>query len=178
MAKGGWGCVIQASYQEFGSLPLVAEDLGIITPEVDAMRHRHALPGMKVLQFAFSGGSDSPYLPFRHTYDSVAYTGTHDNDTTLGWYSSLDEETRRQVDEFFGWPQEAMPWPLIRAALASVSALAVVPMQDLLGLDGSHRMNLPGTLKNNWQWRFTWDQVPIDLARRMYHMVSLYGRRI
>jgi len=174
--KADGDALFERLYQEFGSLPLVAEDLGIITPEVEALRRRHALPGMKVLQFAFSGGPDNPYLPFRHFRDSVAYTGTHDNDTSLGWYLSLDAGARRSVDEFLGWSQEDMPWPLIRAALASVAALAVLPMQDLLGLGEGHRMNLPGTLEGNWGWRFTWDQVPADLAQRVRRMVALYGR--
>jgi 4-alpha-glucanotransferase len=163
-------------YREFGNLPLVAEDLGIITPEVEALRRRHALPGMKVLQFAFSGGADNPYLPFRHTCDSVVYTGTHDNDTSLGWYLSLDEGARRYVDEYLGHPREPMPWPLIRAALGSVSALAVVPMQDLLELNGEHRMNLPGTMDDNWGWRFSWGQVDPGLATRVQGQVAMYGR--
>jgi 4-alpha-glucanotransferase len=160
----------------FGALPLVAEDLGIITPEVDALRTNHGLPGMKVLQFAFSGGPDNPYLPFRHGIDSVVYTGTHDNDTTLGWYLSLDDKSRAHVDEYLGRPKEPMPWPLIRSALASSSRLAIVPMQDLLGLDGEHRMNLPGTSTGNWQWRFSWDQVEEDLAGRIKRRVLMYGR--
>jgi 4-alpha-glucanotransferase len=163
-------------HEVFGALPLVAEDLGIITPEVDALRHRHGLPGMKVLQFAFSGDPDNPYLPFRHTRDSVVYTGTHDNDTTLGWYLTLDDDTRRYVDQFLGRSKEPMPWPMIRAALGSVASLAIVPMQDLLGLNGDHRMNLPGTAEGNWKWRFSWDQVEPDLAERMRRRVAMYGR--
>ena len=163
-------------HQVFGRLPLVAEDLGVITPQVDALRKRHKLPGMKVLQFAFSGGPDNPYLPHRHSLDSVVYTGTHDNDTTLGWYRSLDDEARNYVDDYLGRSREPMPWPLIRTALASRSELAIIPMQDLLELDGDHRMNLPGTVRGNWVWRFTWDQVAPDLAGRVQHRVKMYGR--
>ncbi|MES9956223.1 MAG: 4-alpha-glucanotransferase [Sedimenticola sp.] len=160
----------------YDPLPLVAEDLGIITPEVDAMRTHFGLPGMKILQFAFSGDADNPYLPFRHEANSVVYTGTHDNDTSLGWYNSLDTEMRQYVDEFLGFSWEAMPWPLIRAALASRSNLAVIPMQDLLSLGERHRMNLPGTTEGNWEWRFEWDMVDDELAGRIHKMVAMYSR--
>ena len=164
-------------YEALPHLELVAEDLGVITPEVDAMRKAHSLPGMKILQFAFSGGSDNPYLPFNHTADSVVYTGTHDNDTTLGWYTSLADEEREMVDDYLGHSREVMPWPLIRCALASQANLAVIPMQDVLGLDGSHRMNTPGTTENNWSWRFDWDDVEPDTAERLLHRATIYGRR-
>jgi 4-alpha-glucanotransferase len=162
--------------QAFGALPLIAEDLGVITEEVDALRQKYGLPGMKVLQFAFDGGPSNPYLPFHHGRDSVCYTGTHDNDTTLGWYQSLDEGQRQHVDDYLGQSQEPMPWPMIRAALGSRADLAVVPMQDLMALDGAHRMNRPGVPRGNWQWRFQWDQVDEGLAQRVAHLVELYGR--
>lgn len=157
-------------------LELVAEDLGIITPEVDAMRKSHGMPGMKILQFAFSGGAENPYLPFHHTRDSVVYTGTHDNDTTLGWYTSLSDVERGYVDEYLGRSSEVMPWPMIRAALASRANLAVIPLQDAMGLDSAHRMNTPGTTKDNWGWRFSWDEIEPDLADRLLHRVRMYGR--
>jgi 4-alpha-glucanotransferase len=162
--------------QAFGALPLIAEDLGVITEEVDALRQKYGLPGMKVLQFAFDGGPSNPYLPFHHGRDSVCYTGTHDNDTTLGWYQSLDEGQRQHVDDYLGQSQEPMPWPMIRAALGSRADLAVLPMQDLMALDGAHRMNRPGVPRGNWQWRFQWDQVDEGLAQRVAHLVELYGR--
>ena len=163
-------------HQIYDPLPLVAEDLGIITPEVEALRLKYGLPGMKILQFAFSGESTNPYLPFRHERNSVVYTGTHDNDTTRGWYLALDDGQRRYVDEYLGRSREVMPWPLIRAALASRSRLAILPMQDVLGLDSSGRMNLPGTTEGNWGWRFDWAQVEEDLALRLYQRVEMYGR--
>jgi len=163
-------------HQRFGRLPLIAEDLGVITPAVDALRKKYRLPGMKVLQFAFSGDSANPYLPFRHDRDSVVYTGTHDNDTTLGWYESLDEHTQGYVDEYLGVPQEPMPWPLIRCALASRSHLAMLPMQDILELDSGHRMNVPGTTEGNWGWRFSWDLVRPELPARLCRIIKLYGR--
>ncbi|MES9914092.1 MAG: 4-alpha-glucanotransferase, partial [Candidatus Sedimenticola sp. 4PFRAG1] len=102
--------------------------------------------------------------------------GTHDNDTTLGWYNSQDAEMRQYVDEFLGFSWETMPWPMIRSALASRSNLAVIPMQDLLSLGGRHRMNLPGTTEGNWEWRFDWSMVDDDLAERVSKMVKMYSR--
>jgi len=162
--------------QRFGSLPLIAEDLGVITDEVEALRKKYRLPGMKVLQFAFSGEASNPYLPFHHDQNSVVYTGTHDNDTSLGWYLTLGDSERAYVDEYLGHPSEDMPWPLVRCALGSRSHLAIVPMQDVLGLDGDHRMNLPGTTEDNWGWRFTWEQVEPELSDHVGRLVRLYGR--
>ena len=163
-------------HEVYDPLPVVAEDLGVITPEVEALRDGFGLPGMKILQFAFSGGPANPYLPYNYPERSVVYTGTHDNDTTVGWFASLSDGERGHVDDFLGHPGEPMPWPLIRCALASRARLAMLPMQDLLELDGRHRMNLPGTDEGNWGWRFEWDQVPTALAGRVRHLVSLYGR--
>ena len=163
-------------HEVYDPLPVVAEDLGVITAEVEALRDGFGLPGMKILQFAFSGGPANPYLPYNHPERSVVYTGTHDNDTTVGWFAALPEGERAHVEDFLGRPTEAMPWPLIRCALASPARLAILPMQDLLALDGRHRMNLPGTHEGNWLWRFEWEQVPPALAGRVRHLVSLYGR--
>jgi len=165
-------------HEEFDPLPLVAEDLGVITPEVEMLRQRYNLPGMKILQFAFNDGPDNPYLPFHHPRNTVVYTGTHDNDTTLGWYRRLDDRTRARVDEYLGRSREAMPWPLIRSALASRAWLAILPMQDVLALGSEHRMNLPGTVEGNWTWRFTWDQVDEDLADRLRRRIAMYGREV
>jgi 4-alpha-glucanotransferase len=162
--------------QRFGRLPLVAEDLGVITPEVEALRDGFGLPGMKILQFAFEGGADNPYLPHAHESNCVVYTGTHDNDTTVGWFQSCDEGLRSHVLDYLGQPAEPMPWPLVRSAFASVARLAVVPLQDLLGLDGRHRMNVPGTTEDNWTWRFTWDQFDEGLDEKVRGMADMYGR--
>ena len=163
-------------HEIYDPLPLVAEDLGLITPEVDALRMKYRLPGMKILQFAFSGEPENPYLPFRHEANTVVYTGTHDNDTTLGWYNGLDDGLRQYVDEYLGYSAEEMPWPLIRSALASRARFAILPMQDILALETEHRMNLPGTIEGNWKWRFTWDQLDGDTSQRLRHMISMYGR--
>lgn len=163
-------------HQVFGDLPLVAEDLGIITAEVEALRDRYGLPGMKILQFAFDGSPDNPYLPERHTENAVVYTGTHDNNTTLGWWQGLDEEARARVADSLGGLHEDMPWPLIQAALDSPARLAVVPMQDLLGLGSEHRMNTPGTSEGNWRWRFQWDWLVPDLAAGLQRRITAAGR--
>ena len=169
--------LLQRLYDEFHELPLVAEDLGIITPEVEALRDHFGLPGMKILQFAFGSGPENPYLPHNCLPNSVMYTGTHDNDTTLGWYNSCDDATRELLDDYLGCSADGkMPWPLIRAALASVSRLAVLPMQDLLTLDSEHRMNIPGTSDGNWQWQFEWSQLPADLVECLRHLTTQYGR--
>jgi 4-alpha-glucanotransferase len=160
----------------FGALPLVAEDLGLITPEVEALRDKYELPGMKVLQFAFDGGPDNPYLPHQHIRRCVMYTGTHDNDTTLGWFQSLPKDAQQRVQDYLGWPGEPMPWPLIRAAFASVAELAVIPLQDPLMLGSEARMNRPSLDHGNWRWRFRWDWVPDDLTARLRHLTEIYGR--
>ena len=162
--------------QVFGDLPLIAEDLGIITPEVDALRLAFDFPGMKILQFAFDGGEDNPYLPHNHERLSVVYTGTHDNDTTLGWFESLDEEGRGKVNSHLARYQNEMPWQLIEVALDSVAALAVFPMQDLLSLGSAARMNTPGTTENNWHWRFSWSQVRPKLATQLRELIERYDR--
>jgi 4-alpha-glucanotransferase len=158
-----------------GDLPLVAEDLGVITPEVAALRDRFALPGMRILQFAFDGSPDNPYLPYNHAPNCIVYTGTHDNDTTLGWYGALDSRARAHVDDYFG-EGARQPDVMIRAALASVARLAVVPLQDLLALGNDARMNTPATTRGNWQWRFTWEQIPPDFVPRWRRLIGLYGR--
>ena len=174
--EGPGDSFFQALTAELGELPLVAEDLGVITPEVTALRERFGLPGMKILQFAFDGSPENPYLPHNHETLSVVYTGTHDNNTTLGWYRELTDDQRWPVHHYLGADSEPMPWLLIRAALASVARLAVIPMQDLLGLDGSHRMNVPGVADGNWRWRFAWDQVHEEHRARLRDWVHLYGR--
>lgn len=169
--------LLNVMHDNLGELPLVAEDLGSITPEVDDLRQQFHLPGMKVLQFAFGSGPDNPYLPHHHQQHSVVYTGTHDNDTTLSWFRDLSTEEKIDVENYLGYPVAAsMPWPLIRCALASVAKLAVIPMQDVLELGEGQRMNTPGTTEGNWRWRFHWDQVPADLPVKLKALLHLYDR--
>ncbi|TAK53168.1 MAG: 4-alpha-glucanotransferase [Gammaproteobacteria bacterium] len=132
---------------------LVAEDLGVITPEVTALRRAFGLPGMRVLQFAFDGLPDNPHLPAAHEEDSVVYTGTHDNNTTIGWWGDVDEATRARVATVTGDFREPMPWPLVDLALGSIARLAMLPMQDCLALGSAARMNRPATSDGNWRWR-------------------------
>jgi 4-alpha-glucanotransferase len=161
---------------ELGDLPIVAEDLGLITDDVVALRKGFGLPGMRVLQFAFSGESDNPHLPHMHEHDSVVYTGTHDNDTTLGWYRSLNEETRRSVDSLLRVAPGSMPEALIRAGLGSVGQLAIIPAQDLLGLGSEARLNTPGTVLDNWLWRLPAGALTPELARHFAQLNGMYGR--
>jgi 4-alpha-glucanotransferase len=179
--QGRWveapgNALLSALYDAFDGLPLVAEDLGTITTEVDALRKAFKIPGMKVLQFAFGGGSRNPYLVHNHERNSVVYTGTHDNDTTLGWFQALSSETQGYVRDYLGYPEEPMPWPLIRCALASHAQSAIIPLQDILGLGTEHRMNVPGTTQGNWQWRYPQERMTVELELRVLHLVNLYGR--
>jgi len=167
--NGSWvqapgDALLAAIKKALPNIDLVAEDLGVITDEVDALRIKYHLPGMKILQFAFSGESDNPYLPHNIGADSVVYTGTHDNDTTVGWHSAMDEQQLAHVQAHMGAENQDddeldVPRRLIEMALESEANLAVVPMQDILELDTSHRMNIPGTASGNWHWRFSWQQL-------------------
>jgi 4-alpha-glucanotransferase len=121
------------------------------------LREKYNLPGMKILQFAFGGDDKNPYLPQNIQENSVVYTGTHDNDTTLGWYQSLDERAKNHLHTMLNNAQPNMPQALVQMAFATKANIAIIPMQDILGLDAKHRMNVPGTMGGNWQWRFDWD---------------------
>jgi len=168
--------LLQAIQQAFPTLSLVAEDLGIITPEVEALRDDFHLPGMKILQFAFDGNPNNPYLPMNYERNSVVYTGTHDNDTTLGWYGYLPEADKQRINDYQGWSNIPMPNALIHMALGSVSNLAIIPMQDILCLGTADRMNTPGTTEGNWRWRFEWSQLSGDKASYLAHLVRIFGR--
>ena len=161
---------------EFSDLPLVAEDLGVITEDVLALKNGFGLPGMRVLQFAFDGDPANAHLPYLHERDCVAYTGTHDNDTTLGWYSSLDRDTAQRVDFFLRVTPGAMPEALVRAALGSVARLAIIPAQDILGLGAAARLNTPGTVGRNWTWRLPAGALTAQLARHYAHLNGAFGR--
>jgi 4-alpha-glucanotransferase len=154
----------------------VAEDLGTITPEVHQLRRQYRLPGMLVIQFAFDGSADNPYLPDNQIEEAVVYTGTHDNDTLLGWYASLGEETRRYIDEVLHCGPGDMPGALVDVVYASPARLAMLPFQDLLGLGPEARMNTPGTTQGNWTWRFDWSQVPAGFAARWRALAAASGR--
>jgi 4-alpha-glucanotransferase len=169
--------LLQLLRAEFPDLPLVAEDLGVITAEVRALQREFRLPGMRVLQFGFDGEEGNVHVPHRHERDCVAYTGTHDNDTTLGWYSALDAATAQRVDFYLRATPAVMPESLIRAALGSVAQLAVIPLQDVLGLPSAARQNTPGTMSGNWLWRLPPGALDAQLAQRYARLNGAFGRQ-
>lgn len=155
---------------------IIAEDLGVITPEVTALREAVGLPGMRILQFAFDGHSDNLYLPHNFESTTVVYTGTHDNDTTLGWWNALAAHEQDYVRRYLGISGEFSAWDLIRVASVSVAALSIIPMQDVLNLDSTCRMNCPGEAEGSWEWRFSWSQVLPWHSERLAELTRLHGR--
>lgn len=168
--------LLSALQRDLGDIPLIAEDLGIITLEVDELRMAFNLPGMKILQFAFGDTDANPYLPHNYDHNCVVYTGTHDNDTTLGWYDSLNDHDKNRVYSYLSNSQASMPYLLIGTAFSSVANLAIVPMQDILGLGSEHRMNTPGTIEGNWKWQFSWNQLTDEQAGRLLNLVKMFSR--
>ena len=169
--------------EKLGDLPIIAEDLGVLTKDVEALRDDFEFPGMKILQFAFTfddhGDQDNKnmFLPFTYSSNSVVYTGTHDNDTTRGWYNSISERERDLVRRYFARSDDDIVWDLIREALSSVSNYAIIPMQDILDLDTESRMNTPSTLEDsNWSWRMSKKDMEIMENSRLQEMIELYGR--
>ncbi|MDY0104185.1 MAG: 4-alpha-glucanotransferase [Lentimicrobium sp.] len=168
--------LFEALYGKFGKLPIIAEDLGVITPDVDAVREKFNLPGMKILQFGFDEGDSNDFLPHFYQPNSVVYTGTHDNDTIIGWYNQLKSEVKLKFHKYSGSIGSEPHWLMIRMAWASVSKMAIVPLQDVMGLDTTSRMNIPGTLINNWQWRYLEGQLPDEYAHILLDLSKLYNR--
>ncbi|HTI51378.1 MAG TPA: 4-alpha-glucanotransferase [Planctomycetaceae bacterium] len=169
-----------ALQHELGGLPFVAEDLGMITDPVRALRDRFHLPGMRVLQFAFEGDATNPFLPHNYVPNAVVYTGTHDNDTTRGWYESLEPVQRQKVDDYLAAPNDRpreIAWEFIRLAFLSVASLAIVPLQDLHNLDSSARFNRPGEPDGNWRWRATGELLPQPIAERLRRLTEISNRR-
>jgi len=166
----------KALKQDFGDLPLIAEDLGVITPPVEKLRDRFGFPGMKVLQFAFDQDADNEYLPHNYLPNCVVYTGTHDNDTTLGWYLRESEAVRDQVRRYMGRDGQDIVWDLIRLAFSSPADTAVIPLQDVMILGSAARMNVPSRGGGNWQWRFTKDMITEEIIGRLREFSRLYGR--
>lgn len=163
--------------EKLGDLPIIAEDLGVITPEVEALRDRFEFPGMKILQFAFGGGPGDPFLPFNYVRNCVVYTGTHDNDTTIGWFNQLQHYERDEVLRYLGCiDPQGIHWSLIRMAWSSIANLAVVPFQDLLGLGTDARMNFPGKAEGNWGWRYRPEALNWDVRDRLKTITYICGR--
>ena len=162
---------------ELGKLPLIAEDLGLITPEVTELREEFGLPGMKILQFAFGDNAANPYLPHHHETNSVAYTGTHDNDTTAGWISKATDHELEHLKRYFNATDaNELTTAMIRAALASVARIAILPAQDLLSLTSEARFNTPGTVEGNWCWRLDSFDALSEEVERFHQLNTLYGR--
>lgn len=165
--------------EELGTLPIVAEDLGVITPEVETLRDKYGFPGMKILHFAFDSDRANPFLPYNYyNRNCVVYTGTHDNDTTLGWYEKRSFGARQEVVNYLGGIcEQGIHWSLIRLALSSVANMAIFPLQDLLGLGSSAKMNTPGTVEDNWSWRYTEGSLTEDISNHLKYLTYLYGRK-
>ncbi len=187
--KGPGEDFLQALQNAFGDLPIVAENLGVITTPVENLRHQFELPGMSLLQFAFGNDPQGPsFRPHNYNRDLVAYTGGHDNDTTVGWWSSsgagdstrTPEDVRKERDfarAYLNLHEDSeINWVMIRAVMASIADLAIIPLQDVLGLGSSARMNLPGTVSGNWRWRYRPDALNSDLSARLRSLVKLYDR--
>lgn len=184
--KGPGADLFRVMSAELGPLPIVAENLGLITPEVEALRKQLKYPGMSVLQFAFGKeGSGKEHQPHRFTTNHVVYTGTHDNDTALGWWNAHPDATQTADDiaerramalRYLGVDGHEMNWSLIHAALASVADTALIPMQDILGLGNEARMNLPGRPSGNWSFRFTWDQLTPEMITRLRQLTRIFDR--
>lgn len=164
--------------QKLGKLPIVAEDLGVITPEVEALRDKFAFPGMKILQFAFDSDRANPFLPFNYVNrNCIVYTGTHDNDTTVGWFNARSPEEQARVVDYLGCLcPDGIHWSLIRLALGSVANQAIFPFQDLLGLGNDARMNTPSVPDGNWGWRYRAEAVNSEVGEHLKYLTYLYGR--
>ena len=187
--KGPGEAFLTALQNAFGRLPIVAENLGVITPPVEKLRHQFGLPGMSLLQFAFGNDPQGPsFRPHNYSHDLVSYTGGHDNDTTVGWWnSSVGADSTRTLEDvekehafaraYLNFHDDSeINWVMIRAVIASVADTAIVPLQDVLGLGTEARMNLPGRVSNNWKWRYRPGALTKDLSARLRSLVTLYDR--
>jgi len=179
--RGRWvpgpgAALFEAIAGALGPVPIIAEDLGVITPDVDALRKQFGFPGMRILQFAFGGDATDRFLPHHHEADTVVYTGTHDNDTVAGWWAAASDRERHFARGYLATDGHDMPWTLIRAAMASVADTAIHPLQDVLALPTEARMNFPGQTSGWWRWRFAWAQVQTWHAERLAELGRLYGR--
>lgn len=174
--KGPGIPLLESLREALDGLPLIAEDLGLITPEVEALRDAFELPGMRILQFAFGDSAENPYLPHNYARRTVAYTGTHDNDTTRGWYATISEKERDQVRRYLARDGSDIAWDLLRLAWASVADFAIAPLQDILNLGTEARMNLPGRPSGNWGWRYTPSQLTPWVLDRLAELTVMFGR--
>jgi 4-alpha-glucanotransferase len=168
--------LFEAIHAALGPMPIIAEDLGVITPDVEALRRRFQFPGMRILQFAFGDDARNSFLPHHHESDTVVYPGTHDNDTSVGWWAGASEAERQFARAYLDTDGHDMAWALIRSACASVADTAIYAMQDVLSLPGECRMNFPGQSAGWWEWRMQWSQVQDWHAQRLAELCRLYDR--
>jgi 4-alpha-glucanotransferase len=164
--------------KQLGKLPIVAEDLGVITPEVEALRDKFSFPGMKILQFAFDSDRANGFLPYNYTNrNCIVYTGTHDNDTTVGWFNERSPEAQANVVDYLGCVgNDGIHWAMIRLALSSIGNTVILPFQDILGLGTDAKMNTPSQATGNWGWRCRAEAFNDELSGRLKHLTHLYGR--
>ncbi len=174
--KGPAEKLFKAVEKELGNLPIIAEDLGIITDDVRELRKKLGFPGMRILHFAFNDDSKNDYLPHNYEPNTVVYTGTHDNDTTIGWYTNGTEHEKDYVRRYMNISGDDIAWDMIRLAMSSSAVFAIFPIQDMLRLDGSHRMNIPSTSNSNWQFRFELSQLNEDDANGLRYLSELFNR--
>jgi len=180
--KGEWInapglALLEALYESLGDLPIIAEDLGVITPDVVELREGFDLPGMKILQFAFDSGEENDFMPHTFVKNCVVYTGTHDNDTTLGQFKAVRDSDRLLMKEYFGVDERDPAWSFINLAWSTVANMAIAPLQDLLRLDTVARMNFPGKPSGYWKWRFRKEMLKPEHASELLKITRLYGRR-
>jgi 4-alpha-glucanotransferase len=179
--KGRWVpgpgiSLFQKAQDTLGRLPFIAEDLGVITPDVVQLKEALRLPGMKVLQFAFDSDAQNPHLPHNHTTDCVVYTGTHDNDTTVGFYEQARSDIEQKTREYLGKTDISVPWDLIHLAYSSVANMCIVPLQDILELGSEARMNYPGKKQGNWHWRYRPGQLLRAQRDTLRKLAVTFGR--
>jgi 4-alpha-glucanotransferase len=174
--KGPGDTFLSSVKYHLGSLPVIAEDLGVITPEVIALRDGFGLPGMKILQFGLEGGAEDPFLPHHYDKNCIAYTGTHDNDTSRGWYEAAPEYVRDFSRRYLASDGEQIAWEMMRAIWASVAMMAIAPLQDVLGLDSRSRMNYPSRIEDNWEWRVEAEALTDGLAAQLLELNQLFRR--
>lgn len=168
--------LLQAIRDQLGELPIIAEDLGVITPDVIELRDKFGFPGMKILQFAFDSDEENDFLPHTYPRNCIVYTGTHDNDTSLGWFVASKEKDRQALRDYYHPDERDISWSFIKMAVSSVADLAIVPLQDVLKLGSEARMNIPGTASGNWKWRFKPGDLKDDHALRLKKMMKTFGR--
>lgn len=170
------GKMLKAVLDALGDLDIIAEDLGVITPDVVELRERFDFPGMKIIQFAFDSGEENDFMPHTYNKNFVVYTGTHDNDTSVGHFIHSSDADKKLMADYFCVNNEDPAWSYLKLAWSTVADVAIAPLQDVLRLDTAARMNYPGKASGNWKWRFTWNQISPELSQNLFYLTRLFGR--